>query len=69
MAKQAGLPGWEQDIAAFERFNAMRNALVHRGNKNVNLKVTIGKDEVVELQGLTGKYVAWELLSNDGEAR
>lgn len=56
-AEQARLPGWENDIQAFRQFNRIRNGLIHRGDPNVRIHVTISENEVRALEDLTERYV------------
>jgi hypothetical protein len=50
-ATQAKMPGYESDIKAFTRFNGIRNGLLHRGDPNVRIRVTIGEGEIHALGG------------------
>ena len=52
-AKQAKMLGYESDIKAFARFNGIRNGLLHRGDSNVKIHVTVGEDEIKALEDLT----------------
>jgi hypothetical protein len=61
-AEQARMPGWEHDIQAFRHFNKIRNGLIHRGDPNVRIYVTIGANEVYALEDLTERYVNYALF-------
>lgn len=45
------------DIAAFRKFNKMRNELVHRGKDSVRLQAQLASQDVVHLQDLAERYV------------
>ncbi|HWS83354.1 MAG TPA: hypothetical protein VN207_03765, partial [Ktedonobacteraceae bacterium] len=51
-AKHANLPGYENDIKVFKKFNGIRNGLLHRGDSNVRIHVTIGEADVHALEDL-----------------
>lgn len=73
-AKDVKLPGWEQDLVAFKRFNKIRNGLFHRGDREVQLifRPTASQEGVdfeVEsrhLEDLVERYVCFRLM---GDAR
>lgn len=58
MARGSGHPGWEADVQAFRKFNALRNALLHRGDPRVKFHVTVGDDEAKEMGDLVERYVS-----------
>jgi hypothetical protein len=62
LASEAKLPGWEGDIEAFRRFKRFRNALVHRGDKNIQERLTIGEEDVRTLSDLVERYVNYVLF-------
>jgi len=65
MAKQAQIDGWQADIAAFRRFNSIRNKLLHRGDRQVRLSISVGEEfeqETRELEDLAERYVSWRLF-------
>jgi hypothetical protein len=64
LAQRAEMPGWERDVAAFRRFNATRNSLLHRGEAEVHLAVPVGEDEVRQLQDLVERYVSYRLFGD-----
>lgn len=45
------------DVAAFRKFNRMRNELVHQGRDSLATQVKMGEGDVVHLQDLTERYV------------
>ena len=55
-ARQHSPETLEIDVAAFKKFNKMRNELVHRGNKAVQSGVSV-KDETRTLRQLAEKYI------------
>ena len=63
LAKDSKLPGWEQDIIAFNKFNRMRNDLVHAG-KTVESKISVTENEVRTLEDITAKYVSYALYGD-----
>lgn len=56
-AQQAKMPGWEDDIKAFKKFNTIRNSLIHRGDSKVRIHVSVGEQELRALEDLTERYV------------
>lgn len=63
MAREANMEGWENDVQAFRHFNSMRNALLHRGDRSrMKFKVTVKREQVIELRHLTQRYLAWVLF-------
>lgn len=66
LANSAKLDGFENHIVAFRRFNKIRNKLVHQGDPNVQLEVTISEEnleeETQQLEDLVERYVAWTLF-------
>jgi len=62
--EQAKMPGWENDIKAFKKFNGIRNSLLHRGDPHVKIHVTIGEEEILALEDLTERYVNYFLFQD-----
>jgi hypothetical protein len=56
-AKTANLPGWENDIQAFKRFNHMRNILLHGADKAIQQRISIGDEEVRTLSDIVERYI------------
>lgn len=56
-ARQLSPATADVDIAAFRKFNKMRNQLVHSGNASVRMQASIGPTDVVHLQDLAERYV------------
>ena len=63
-AEQAKMPGWENDIKAFKKFNSIRNGLIHRGDPNVKIHVKVGEEEVHALEDLTERYMNYYLFQD-----
>jgi hypothetical protein len=63
-AEQSKMPGWETDIQAFKMFNRIRNGLLHRGDPNVRIHVTVGEEETLALEDLTERYVNYYLFQD-----
>jgi hypothetical protein len=64
LAETAGLRGWEADVAAFDHFNLVRNALVHRGEPEVSMSITVGEGEVRLMEDLVERYLSLHLFGN-----
>ncbi|MCX6563428.1 MAG: hypothetical protein NTU60_07465 [Candidatus Aminicenantes bacterium] len=65
MAKQAQIDGWEADVVAFKRFNSIRNKLLHRGEQQVQLVISVGQnieEETRQLEDIAERYVSWALF-------
>lgn len=66
LAHTAKLNGFENHIVAFKRFNKIRNKLLHHGDPNVKLEITISEEklekETQQLEDLVERYVAWTLF-------
>jgi hypothetical protein len=62
MAATAAFPSLETDCAAFARFNRMRNDLVHKGDKVMQLQATLTNGELVHFRDVVHKYVSWALF-------
>lgn len=66
MARDAKIDGWEADVIAFQRFNTVRNSLLHRGEDEIQLATTVNyqniQDETRQLEDLTERYVSWALF-------
>lgn len=65
MAKESQIEGWEADVEAFNRFNSIRNDLLHRGKRKVELTISVGKEETRQLEDIAERYVSW-ILFKDG---
>ena len=65
-AGEAKMPGWENDKTAFKKFNRLRNNLLHRGDPNVRIHVSVGevKEEIQALEDLTERYVNFYLFGD-----
>ncbi len=65
-AEEAKMPGWENDKTAFKKFNRIRNNLLHRGDPNVKIHVSVGEveEEVQALEDLTERYVNYYLFGD-----
>jgi hypothetical protein len=65
-AEAANMPGWENDKTAFKKFNRIRNNLLHRGDPNVKINVSVGEveEEVQALGDLTERYVNYYLFGD-----
>ncbi len=57
LAKTANMSGWEADIEAFQKFNRMRNILLHGADKAVQQNLSVGVEEVRTLSDLVERYV------------
>jgi hypothetical protein len=64
-AKTAKMPGWETDIEAFQKFNRMRNILLHGADKEVHQKLTVGEKEVRTLSDLVERYINYFLFKDN----
>lgn len=62
MAHEANFEECQRDVAAFDHFNDLRNALLHRGEFVVSLQARIGEEEVLEMETLVERYVGWALF-------
>lgn len=62
-AKQAGIPGWELDVTAFNKFNRMRNHLVHAGRRNISAHLNI-EEQTRTLEDLVERYLGVALLGS-----
>ncbi len=62
-AKQAGIAGWERDVAAFRKFNRTRNQLLHRGASKIALAVEV-EGEMRPLEDLVERYVCKALFDD-----
>lgn len=63
-AEEAGIASREADVEAFRKFNRIRNALLHRGEGDVELQVTVGREETQGLEDLVERYVCFALFGN-----
>jgi len=62
MAKEAKIDGWEVDVQAFKRFNSIRNKLLHRGERDVQLTISLDnelQEESRQLEDIAERYVSW----------
>jgi hypothetical protein len=57
LAEQANMPGWENDKAAFKKFNGIRNSMLHGGNPNVKIHVEVSGSDLRALEDLAERYV------------
>jgi len=64
LAQDAKMPGWENDVSAFRMFNRVRNTLVHQGDSNLDLQVSVSEDEIRQLEDLTERYVSFALFGD-----
>jgi hypothetical protein len=62
LAEEAQLPGWDRDVEAFRHFNSVRNGLLHRGEHDVRLQVSVTEDEVRSLDDMVERYVNFALF-------
>jgi hypothetical protein len=65
MARTAQLEGWEADVVAFRRFNSIRNKLLHRGEQQVQLVISLAdklQEETHQLEDIAERYVSWSLF-------
>lgn len=62
MAKESQIEGWEADVEAFKRFNSIRNNLLHRGKRKIELTISVGKQETRQLEDIAERYVSWTLF-------
>jgi hypothetical protein len=51
-------------VAAFVQFNKLRNALMHQGEPGVELIVSVGDEEVRQLEDLVERYVCHRLFGD-----
>ncbi len=62
LARKARIPGWRADIVAFKRFNRIRNGVLHRGKRYMQLVVTLNsdfRDQVHQLEDIAERYINW----------
>ncbi len=57
-AAEVALPGWKNDVAAFQRFKKMRDLLVHAGRQDLDLRITVKQDDVRTLNDIAERYVS-----------
>ncbi|MCX7185076.1 MAG: hypothetical protein NTW90_07575 [Nitrosospira sp.] len=62
-ARNAAIPGWEADVAAFKKYNRMRNLLVHAGCRDIHTQLTI-EEETRTLEDLVERYIGIALLES-----
>lgn len=60
-ARRASIAGWELDVAAFKRFNRMRNLLLHSGRKDVRSHIDFEENSRT-LEDLVERYVSIAVL-------
>ncbi|GER79113.1 MAG: hypothetical protein M5U11_00100 [Anaerolineales bacterium] len=65
LANEAKLNGYENDIVAFGKFNKIRNSLLHRGNPNIKLTVSVGEEDTQQLEDLVERYISWILFRDN----
>src|SRR3989338_3637795 len=58
MAKESQIEGWEADVEAFKRFNSIRNNLLHRGKRKIELAISVGKEVTSQLEDIAERYVS-----------
>jgi hypothetical protein len=63
-AMKAALPGWKNDVEAFRRFYKMRNSLVHRGQSDVEFRITVEPEDVRTLEDIAERYVSLALFGD-----
>jgi hypothetical protein len=63
-ATRAALPGWQEDVTAFNQFAKMRNLLVHAGKKGVKSRVTVNQKDVRTLEDITVRYASLALFGD-----
>lgn len=63
-AEEAGLADWRADAEAFRKFRKIRNKLIHEGEGNVDLQVSIEKNDVQMLDDLVERYICFALFKN-----
>lgn len=64
LAERASAKTQENDIEAFARFNRIRNALVHRGDDAIQLRLELDQDQVSTLEDLAERYVSFALFGD-----
>lgn len=62
LANEAKLTGYENDVVAFRKFNKIRNSLLHRGDPNIKLTVSVGEEDTQQLEDLVERYISWILF-------
>jgi hypothetical protein len=63
-AAKAALHGWKNDVTAFRKFSKMRNSLLHRGQPDVEFRVTVEPDDVRTLEDIAERYVSLALFGD-----
>jgi len=63
-ATRAALPGWKEDITAFNQFIKMRNLLVHAGKESVESRVIVNQNDVRTLEDITERYISLALFGD-----
>lgn len=65
-AAEAKMSSWENDKTAFKKFNHIRNNLLHRGDPNVKIHVSVREveEEIQALEDLTERYVNFYLFGD-----
>jgi len=63
LAKKSAIPGWETDVAAFKKYNRMRNLLVHAGRKDIRSHINI-EEETRTLEDLVERYLSVVFLGS-----
>lgn len=61
LAAKVKLPGWELDVQAFNKYNRMRNLLLHKGERRVRSHINFEENSRT-LEDLVERYVAARLL-------
>ena len=62
LANEAKLIGYENDIVAFKKFKTIRDSLLHRGDPNIKLTVSVGEEDTQQLEDLVERYISWVLF-------
>jgi hypothetical protein len=63
-AGRAALPGWREDVAAFRKFQRMRNSLVHAGEKPLKSRIAVGENDVRTLEDIAERYISLALFGD-----
>jgi hypothetical protein len=70
LAQIAKLPGWENDIEAFQKFKRMRNDVFHGKGKDVQQELSVGDNkEVRDFSDLVERYVNYFFFEDNNVYR
>ena len=58
LAALFALDGWEQDVESLGVLNTRRNAMVHRGARQVTTHVAVSDEEVRTLEDIVERYIS-----------